>query len=204
MATPPPPGVYVPAVLFMKENEDLDDEAIKAHVLRLAEVLPLRLAHIMQPVFTGAFYTLGGRDGHPRPGLQRRGAAPLARRAEVCDPPHARDTRCARLPSHARHRGHRRAEHARDEEALRGRQGGRREPRARPHAVDVGPGDDEGECAAVPSRSSYPSSSELTPPSQPADIFVRRAGPRSRTRRRSRRWCTTSRSSPQARTSTRT
>ncbi|KAI0325444.1 dihydrodipicolinate synthetase [Cubamyces sp. BRFM 1775] len=32
----PPPGVYVPAVVFFDENEELDLEAIKAHVLRLA------------------------------------------------------------------------------------------------------------------------------------------------------------------------
>lgn len=35
---PPPPGVYVPAVCFFNENDDLDIPAIKAHVLRLAEV----------------------------------------------------------------------------------------------------------------------------------------------------------------------
>jgi 4-hydroxy-2-oxoglutarate aldolase len=34
---PPPPGVYVPAVLFFTENEDLDLIAIKSHILRLAE-----------------------------------------------------------------------------------------------------------------------------------------------------------------------
>ncbi len=35
---PPPPGIYVPAVLFFKENEDLDEEALKSHVLHLAQV----------------------------------------------------------------------------------------------------------------------------------------------------------------------
>ncbi|KAI5116558.1 hypothetical protein M0805_000469 [Coniferiporia weirii] len=34
---PPPPGVYVPAVLFFDENDDLDIPFIKTHVLRLAE-----------------------------------------------------------------------------------------------------------------------------------------------------------------------
>ncbi|KAF9565173.1 aldolase [Agrocybe pediades] len=34
---PPPPGYYVPAVLFFDENEELDIPAIKAHVLRLAK-----------------------------------------------------------------------------------------------------------------------------------------------------------------------
>ena len=34
-----PPGVYVLAVLFFKESEDLDIPAIQAHVLRLANVL---------------------------------------------------------------------------------------------------------------------------------------------------------------------
>ncbi|KAF9466477.1 hypothetical protein BDZ94DRAFT_1251002 [Collybia nuda] len=37
MSSPPPPGYYVPAVLFFKENEDLDIPAIQAHVLRLAQ-----------------------------------------------------------------------------------------------------------------------------------------------------------------------
>ncbi|KAF5342365.1 hypothetical protein D9611_001759 [Ephemerocybe angulata] len=36
MSTPPPPGVYVPAVLFFDENEEFDVPAIKQHVLRLA------------------------------------------------------------------------------------------------------------------------------------------------------------------------
>ncbi|RXW22834.1 hypothetical protein EST38_g3002 [Candolleomyces aberdarensis] len=36
-ATPPPRGVYVPAVLFFDENEDFDVPAIKAHVLHLAK-----------------------------------------------------------------------------------------------------------------------------------------------------------------------
>ncbi|KAF9523561.1 hypothetical protein CPB83DRAFT_821419, partial [Crepidotus variabilis] len=34
---PPPPGVYVPAVLFFDENEELDMPAIRAHILRLAQ-----------------------------------------------------------------------------------------------------------------------------------------------------------------------
>jgi dihydrodipicolinate synthase/N-acetylneuraminate lyase len=34
---PPPPGIYVPAVLFFKKNEDIDEEATKMHVLRLAQ-----------------------------------------------------------------------------------------------------------------------------------------------------------------------
>ncbi|KIY44120.1 aldolase [Fistulina hepatica ATCC 64428] len=37
MASPPPPGFYVPAVLFLQENEDLDVPSITAHVLRLAK-----------------------------------------------------------------------------------------------------------------------------------------------------------------------
>jgi len=35
-STPPPPGIYVPAVLFFDVNEDLDVPSIKAHILRLA------------------------------------------------------------------------------------------------------------------------------------------------------------------------
>ena len=34
----PPPGVYVPAVLFFDEKEELDIQSTKAHILRLAEV----------------------------------------------------------------------------------------------------------------------------------------------------------------------
>ncbi|THH30982.1 hypothetical protein EUX98_g3227 [Antrodiella citrinella] len=37
VSSPPPHGVYVPAVLFMDENEDLDIPAIQSHVLRLAQ-----------------------------------------------------------------------------------------------------------------------------------------------------------------------
>ncbi len=44
MSKPPPPGIYVPAVLFFKEDDELDEEAIKAHVLRLAQVLNSRFA----------------------------------------------------------------------------------------------------------------------------------------------------------------
>ena len=46
----PPPGYYVPAVLFFDEQEDLDEPAIQAHILRLAQVfillhLPLYPSH---------------------------------------------------------------------------------------------------------------------------------------------------------------
>lgn len=44
MSKPPPPGIYVPAVLFFKEDDELDEEAIKAHVIRLAQVLNSRFA----------------------------------------------------------------------------------------------------------------------------------------------------------------
>ncbi|KAH9052879.1 aldolase [Lactarius deliciosus] len=37
MFKPPPPGIYVPAVLFFKEDDELDEESIKAHILRLAK-----------------------------------------------------------------------------------------------------------------------------------------------------------------------
>lgn len=36
-STPPPPGFYVPAVLFFDENEDLHIPSVQAHVLRLAQ-----------------------------------------------------------------------------------------------------------------------------------------------------------------------
>lgn len=38
MPSPPPPGVYVPAVLFFDEDEEFDKPSIKAHILRLAQV----------------------------------------------------------------------------------------------------------------------------------------------------------------------
>jgi hypothetical protein len=41
VSKPPPPGVYVPAVLFFNEDEELDEGAIKSHILRLAQVLKL-------------------------------------------------------------------------------------------------------------------------------------------------------------------
>ncbi|KAF7773280.1 hypothetical protein Agabi119p4_5447 [Agaricus bisporus var. burnettii] len=37
MSKAPPPGFYVPAVLFFDENENLDIPSIQAHVLRLAQ-----------------------------------------------------------------------------------------------------------------------------------------------------------------------
>ena len=37
-STPPPAGIYVPAVVFFNENDELDTSSIKAHVLRLAQV----------------------------------------------------------------------------------------------------------------------------------------------------------------------
>lgn len=37
MSVPPPPGFYVPAVLFFDEKEELDELAIQSHVLRLAK-----------------------------------------------------------------------------------------------------------------------------------------------------------------------
>ncbi|KAL5525914.1 hypothetical protein ACEPAG_7252 [Sanghuangporus baumii] len=36
-ASPPPPGIYVPAVVFFDENDELDIPSIKSHVLRLAK-----------------------------------------------------------------------------------------------------------------------------------------------------------------------
>lgn len=54
MALPPPPGLYVPIVLFFDENEDLDVPAIKAHVLRLAEVcLLFQWIPLLSPISQG-------------------------------------------------------------------------------------------------------------------------------------------------------
>ena len=41
VSKPPPPGIYVPAILFFKENEDIDEEAQKLHIVKLAQVQPL-------------------------------------------------------------------------------------------------------------------------------------------------------------------
>lgn len=46
-ASPPPPGIYVPAVVFFDENDELDIPSIQSHVLRLAKVgLPTSYAVI--------------------------------------------------------------------------------------------------------------------------------------------------------------
>ncbi|KAI0346288.1 dihydrodipicolinate synthetase [Trametopsis cervina] len=37
MSSPPPSGIYVPAVLFFTENEELDEPSIQKHILRLAQ-----------------------------------------------------------------------------------------------------------------------------------------------------------------------
>jgi 4-hydroxy-2-oxoglutarate aldolase len=37
MSTVPPPGIYVPCVLFFTEDEEIDFASIKSHILRLAE-----------------------------------------------------------------------------------------------------------------------------------------------------------------------
>ncbi|KAH7920407.1 aldolase [Leucogyrophana mollusca] len=37
MSHPPPPGIYVPAVLFFDSKEEFDVPAIKSHILRLAQ-----------------------------------------------------------------------------------------------------------------------------------------------------------------------
>lgn len=46
MSTPPPFGVYVPAVVFLDENEELDLEGIRSHVLRLAQVQIILLKRV--------------------------------------------------------------------------------------------------------------------------------------------------------------
>jgi hypothetical protein len=40
----PPPGVYVPAVLFFDKDEEFDWPAIEAHLLRLAKVRHPRMS----------------------------------------------------------------------------------------------------------------------------------------------------------------
>lgn len=68
---PPPPGIYVPAVLFFKENEDIDEEATKMHVLRLAQVQTLEfLLHYRTLALTAASNATLCRD--PSPGSSSR------------------------------------------------------------------------------------------------------------------------------------
>jgi hypothetical protein len=52
MSKAPPPGIYVPAVLFFNANEDLDEPAIQSHVLRLAQVF-LHLQPRLYLAYTG-------------------------------------------------------------------------------------------------------------------------------------------------------
>jgi hypothetical protein len=91
---PPPPGIYVPAVLFLKENEDIDEEALISHVIHLAQVHTLEfLLHYCTLALTAASTLLSAgicyRDTCP--GLERRSAASLKRRAETC---HSSDSGC--------------------------------------------------------------------------------------------------------------
>jgi hypothetical protein len=37
-AQPPPPGIYVPAVVFYDEKDELDLAEMRKHILRLASV----------------------------------------------------------------------------------------------------------------------------------------------------------------------
>lgn len=62
---PPPPGYYVPAVLFFDVNEEFDVPAIQAHVLRLARVSKYPIFH------AAAIKNLLGRcNRHIGPGIQ--------------------------------------------------------------------------------------------------------------------------------------
>lgn len=63
----PPMGVYVPAVVWFNENDKFDEPAIKAHVLRLAQVC--RLARVKGCSCTDR--DVGWRDRYTRPGQQR-------------------------------------------------------------------------------------------------------------------------------------
>lgn len=77
---PPPPGIYVPAILFFKENEDIDEEAQKSHILHLAQVQPLDFLLCERiPALTAApnAPSAGIRRRDPCPGIEWRGAAPF-------------------------------------------------------------------------------------------------------------------------------
>ncbi|KAG8684465.1 hypothetical protein FRC09_015371, partial [Ceratobasidium sp. 395] len=60
MSTAPPPGIYVPAVLFFTPDEELDFPSIKTHLLRLAQagvtgvlvlgmIKSVRKGHVIHP-----------------------------------------------------------------------------------------------------------------------------------------------------------
>ncbi len=77
---PPPSGIYVPAVLFFKENEDIDEEALISHVLHLAQVNTLEfLLHYYTLALTAASTLLSAGICHRDtcPGFERRSAASL-------------------------------------------------------------------------------------------------------------------------------
>ena len=69
-STPPPPGFYVPAVLFFDKNEDLDIPSIQAHVLRLAQVSVMAL-----PFFSPNLIMIGWCDRNSSSRIQWRGPA---------------------------------------------------------------------------------------------------------------------------------
>jgi dihydrodipicolinate synthase/N-acetylneuraminate lyase len=47
------PGIYVPAVLFFKEDEELDEDAIRSHVLRLVQVPKLEIYFLLSAASWG-------------------------------------------------------------------------------------------------------------------------------------------------------
>lgn len=168
-STPPPPGVYVPAVIFFDEDEELDLPSIKAHVLRLAKVRAhcwypcttrakmssavRRMLHIYDVYLSWfAYRIIGRRHRHSRPRQQWRGPTPLARRAFTHDSLRARDAERERIRERASHCWHGWTVHEGDEEALRGREGSGREPRAGPHPGCLAAPDDQGAHPEVPQR----------------------------------------------------
>ncbi|KAI0697967.1 dihydrodipicolinate synthetase [Cytidiella melzeri] len=66
--SPPPFGIYVPAVLFLDQKENLDEESIKKHILRLAQVVVVLITQRSEAVpadrtVPRRYYSQGGVTG---------------------------------------------------------------------------------------------------------------------------------------------
>src|SRR6266404_1750655 len=134
---PPPPGIYVPAVLFFKEDEEIDEDAIRTHVLRLAQVLKSDIrTRATNPIFVGIGHW------HPCPRIKRGGTTPLPRGAQTRHTPHADHPRCPRFPACPCGRWNRRAIYARDQATQSRCERGGCHPRPRPYTIHLENGDD--------------------------------------------------------------
>lgn len=88
MAKAPPAGIYVPAVIFFDENDELDIPSIQAHVLRLAQVRFMFMNRFLSVILIPCS---GRRDGDISSRIKWRSTAPLSRRKDTGYPDHAKD-----------------------------------------------------------------------------------------------------------------